>query len=746
MHTTLRKSLANVAIALTAVSALAAAPAQAQTAASRYSPPAGFAYACPATSGANATCTGLTRTDLTRTASPASTAPPAGFSPSNIRQAYGLPFATGGTGQTVAVVGAYDYAHAEADLNAYRSGYGIAACTTANGCFQKVNVMASGDTMPPSAGWDVADAQAMDMISAVCPNCHILLVQAETTGIADAYGLGAAEDKAVSLGAKFIVNPWARSEISNETSSYDAYFNHPGVVMTASGGDGGFSGTVSYPAASPYVVAVGGTTLTADSSSSRGYDESAWTGTQSGCSAYEAAKPAWQTDTACAGRSVNDVAAVADPGESIVYYDSDYNTAGWGNGGGTSYAAAIIAAAFALAGPPAPGSNPAAYLYTHPSALWDMTTGSTGTCQLTVLCDAGAGWDGPTGVGTPHAIAAFHTSGARPVTVTATDGTTWVFATSTDGSIAANSLPSGGSTWSGFTSLGGTWPAYPAALATSDGSVWVFAIDGNGVGGSLYANTLASGSSTWSGWTDIGNPGVGLIGTPTAVQDKSSEIRVFARSVSTGNVWEVDLPSGSTTWSAFSKLGGNVPDGVSAVVGGGGFMYLMSVGNNSALYYDKLPPGGSWSGWTKIGGIVTGAPAIMQDASGNDHVFVREAGDGALLTSVLPSGSSTWPDLSSLGGSMLSDPVTWAGGGGTNWAWAITEAGSMDYDKEGSSWSGLTSIGSGFTGVPGVVQDKNGTYHLFGRTSNGSLAVAYLLSGTSNWSAFTDLGGSIAAT
>lgn len=736
MHVMSRSRIAAVAvIALATGGALAGGAARAATgasgAASGYAPPAGMSYACQQATGADATCGGLTVTDGTGSGAPILNppAPPTGLDPSDIRTAYALPSTTAISGQTVAVVGAWNYANAAADLSAYRSAYGIAACTTANGCFKVVDV--TSGTMPPSAGWDVSEAQSMDMISAVCPSCHILLVQAQTTGIADTDGLGAAENEAVALGATFIVDPWSVPEASvgSSETTYDTdYFDHPGVVITASGGDGGYTAAVSYPAASPDVVAVGGTTLT-PASGSRGYTESAWGGTQSGCSAHEPEKPAWQADSACLGRSLNDVAAVADPTDSIVYFDSDYNSAGWGTGGGTDYAAAIIAAAYALDGPPAPGSNPASYLYDHPAALGDITTGSTGTCNnVPVLCNAGTGWDGPTGMGTPFGINAFHTVGAEPVAVTATGGTTWAFVTATDGTIQAASLPSGSSAWSALTSLGGSWPSYPAAIATSDGSVWVFAVDGSVAGGNLWADQLPNGSSTWSGWTEIGNPGVDVLGTPTVLQDNAGQIDLFARSAVNGNMWETTLPSGSTTWSAFTKLGGNLPNNVDGVVGSGGVIYLMGVGNNSELYYDELPAGGSWTGWTLIGGKVTGVPAIIADTGGNDHVFVRQISNGAILTSVLPNGAvPPWPALSSLGGSVLNDPVAWAGHGGTNFVFVIGTNSDMYYDKESfTTWSGLTDIGTGYTGVPGVVQDNDGNYHLMTRTTSGELA-AFLL-------------------
>jgi hypothetical protein len=433
MRRTFRTWLTATAIGTAAVCVLAANPARAVTgqpaAPAGYAPPVGMSYACSQATGADATCSALTAGSAST-----GTTPPAGLDPSGIRTAYGLPSATAGYGQTVAVVAPYYYKDAAADLSAYRSGYGIPACTTASGCFKQVS-FDGGDPsgLQQAAEWNVADAQAMDMISAVCPNCHILLVDASTSAIYTTDtpddGLGAAENEAVALGARFVVDPWSIPEasiesipvVSGETNEayYDSlYFDHPGVVITASGGDAGYSaGAVAYPEASPDVIAVGGTTLTP---SGGGYTQTAWTGTQSGCSGYES-RPAWQTETACGqSRAVNDVAAVADPGDNIVYYDSDYTTVGWDTGGGTDYAAAIVAAAYALAGTPATDATPASYLYANANGLTDITSetnGVTVTCPApTDVCNAGPGWDGPTGLGTPDGVSAFLASYYQPIT------------------------------------------------------------------------------------------------------------------------------------------------------------------------------------------------------------------------------------------------------------------------------------------------------------------------------------------
>ena len=324
---------------------------------------------------------------------------PHGYSAADLRSAYGIT-GTGAAGRTVAVVEAMDDPNAEADLAVYRAAMGLPACTTANGCFRKVDGSGGTNYPAPDAGWSKETSLDLEMVSAACSDCHILLVEAATQDIPV---LGAAENHAASVpGVVAVSNSFGVPEQSQETS-WDQYFNHPGIVITAAAGDSGY-GTV-FPAASPYVISVGGTTLTRDSSA-RGWSETAWNGTGSGCSSYEP-KPAWQTDSGCGRRTTADVSAVADPTTGVAVYDS-YGAPGWVQAGGTSTAAPFIAALYALAGNPAAQAAPGAYLYSHAAALHDVVSGSNGLlCFGNYLCSARAGFDGPTGLGTPSGLAAF---------------------------------------------------------------------------------------------------------------------------------------------------------------------------------------------------------------------------------------------------------------------------------------------------------------------------------------------------
>ncbi|MEU8907416.1 S53 family peptidase [Streptomyces mirabilis] len=340
----------------------------------------------------------------------ADAATPSGYGPSNLQSAYGLTSAaaSNGSGETIAIVDAYNDPNAEADLAKYRSYYGLSACTTANGCFKRVSQTGSTTSLPSSdTGWSEEISLDVDMASAICPNCNILLVEATSATMAN---LGKAVNEAVTLGAKYVSNSYGGSESSSDTSYDTSYFNHPGVAITVSAGDSGYG--AEYPAASKYVTSVGGTALST-SSNSRGWTESVWEtssteGTGSGCSSYDA-KPTWQTDTGCSKRTIADVSAVADPATGVSVYDSYGVTAGWYTFGGTSASSPIIAGVYALGGTPSSGSYPASFPYASAgtSALNDVTSGSNGSCGSSYLCTAKSGYDGPTGWGTPEGVAAF---------------------------------------------------------------------------------------------------------------------------------------------------------------------------------------------------------------------------------------------------------------------------------------------------------------------------------------------------
>lgn len=343
-----------------------------------------------------------------------------GHNPAELRSAYDLASASvrAGRGATVAIVTAFSYPSAVGDVAAYRAHFRLPACGTGKGCLRIVNEHGSPSHLPaPNSSWAHADATALDALSALCPNCHLLLVEAASTSYTD---LGTAENTAVASGARYVLDTWNGRESVGQ-DAFDHYFNHPGFAIVAPAASNGYERT--FPGDLPYVTSVGGTTLSPTKFSTRHWAEIAWTGTGSGCSALEV-KPSWQradasAATGCPHRTQNDVAADADPSTGAAVYDSYGTTSRWKRSGGTVLAAAIVTATYALAGTPARHTYPASYPYQHRSGLNDVLYGSNGPCTLNpaYICNAERGFDGPTGLGSPDGTAAFSAVGADPVTV-----------------------------------------------------------------------------------------------------------------------------------------------------------------------------------------------------------------------------------------------------------------------------------------------------------------------------------------
>jgi len=352
--------------------------------------------ACGTSTGPGPLARCLAVVQATADGTPLATPAPRGYGPADLRSAYKTPLHGGGT-HTVAIVDAFDNPNAEADLAVYRAQFGLPPCTTENGCFRKVDQRGGSQYPPPDSGWALEIALDLDMVSAVCPDCKLLLVESDDNGL-DAMSAAVAE--AAKLGATEISNSYGAVEFSG-VDRYEAFYNQPGVAVVASSGDSAYG--VQYPAASRYVTAVGGTTL-ARAGNSRGWSERAWDGAGSGCSAY-VPKPAWQHDKLCSMRTVADVAAVADPVSGVALYDTFGGFGGWVVSGGTSAAAPIVAAVFALAGNAGSGV-PASYPYRHPSGLFDVQGWINGYCG-NYLCRSVRGYDGPTGLGTPNGTGGF---------------------------------------------------------------------------------------------------------------------------------------------------------------------------------------------------------------------------------------------------------------------------------------------------------------------------------------------------
>ena len=466
-----------------------------------------------------------------------------GYGPSTFQAAYGLTAASAadGSGTTVAVVDAYNDPTAASDLATYRSAAGLPALTSGQFTVYNQNGQTSPlpATAPTSDDWTLEESLDVDMVSAICPLCKIDLVEATNdTGT----GLYVAEETAATtLGAHYISNSWGGSESSTDLTYDSEYFGVSGTVYTASAGDSAYSGGVIYPATSPHVVGVGGTSLNT-ASNSRGYSESVWEtstteGTGSGCSSNEP-QPSWQAavsviKAACSQKVDNDVAADADPNTGAAVYDTTNGNGGWNEVGGTSESSPMIAAVFALAGNNGNGGeNAADSIYTHTSNLFDVTSGSNGSCSPSILCTAATGWDGPTGWGTPDGLTAFQSTSTTSNTVTVTNpgSQTGTVGTAASLQISASDSASGQTLTYSATGL-------PAGLSinsstglisgtpTTSGSysVTVTAKDTTGATGSA-SFTWTINSATGNTVT-VTNPGsqTGTVGTAASLQISASD-------------------------------------------------------------------------------------------------------------------------------------------------------------------------------------------------------------------------------
>ena len=353
-----------------------------------------------------------------RITSHASAAAPPGFGPADLQSAYKVDIKkTPTTKPTVAIIDAYGYPALEADLGIYRTTYGLPPCTKANGCLKVVNQLGLTsplpDPPPPDDDWTVETALDVDMISALCPACNILVIQADDPGDGMLFG----QKVAVQLGATVISDSWGGPEAPppNDPADAEQFFDHPGVATFVSAGDGGFNDEFSpngtgpdYPGTSAHVIAVGGTRLVKDTST-RGWSETTWApvignperGAGGSACSLSIPKPAYQTKSPCDFKATTDIAAVGDPATGLAVYNANN---GWMVLGGTSAAAPMVAAIFAATGNGAVASGE--FIASKASKLYDVTSGNNGTCGTdTLLCNAAVGWDGPTGYGTPNAAA-----------------------------------------------------------------------------------------------------------------------------------------------------------------------------------------------------------------------------------------------------------------------------------------------------------------------------------------------------
>lgn len=347
-----------------------------------------------------------------------------GYCPNDLQEAYDLPSLKAGSGKTVAIVDAYGYDHAASDLATFRSTMGLKACTTGTGCLRILNQEGHSSPLPPqppaSDDWKGEESLDLDMVSGICPNCKIILIQADNNGTSNLY---TGVKTAGSLGAKYIGVSWG----GKPEGADNPVFHQAGVVIAAAAGDGGgggrYGGGPIQPCTYTYVVCVGGTHLI-HSGDKRGWSETVWNdwtfdacggpcgATGSACST-KIAKPSWQHDSGCKMRSAADTSATASLRAAVIVYNSEEG--GWGLYGGTSASTQIIAAVYALAGNAASQTGASYFWGHHQGHVNDVTSGNNldanlgVTCASSVhyICTAGVGFDGPTGWGTPEGVDAY---------------------------------------------------------------------------------------------------------------------------------------------------------------------------------------------------------------------------------------------------------------------------------------------------------------------------------------------------
>jgi IPT/TIG domain/Divergent InlB B-repeat domain len=352
-----------------------------------------------------------------------------GLRPEDLHRVYELPH-NAPDDQTIGIIEAYDDPTIENDLRVYDEEFGLPSCTQANGCFRKLNQY--GDTFPlpaTDAGWSADTSLDVETAHAVCQNCDIVLVEAESNSY---WALETAMEAAVAAGANEVSTSWG------DMDDYESpRFDQPGVVITAGAGDWGYDnwedgdyGTgANYPGSSPYVVSVGGTTLRPFQGSWAG--EEAWSHTGGGCGQepaqhWQAQYANWGANGCAERRGVADIAADADPLSGVAIYDSTPLSPwfpGWATFGGTGLSSTIIAAAFGLADGPGMVAHPARTIYQRGSSrnLHDIVNGSNypeAACYGSLTCKARHGWDGPTGLGTLRGVEALTAFGGAEPTVT----------------------------------------------------------------------------------------------------------------------------------------------------------------------------------------------------------------------------------------------------------------------------------------------------------------------------------------
>jgi hypothetical protein len=366
------------------------------SAAAHYPPGAHYKPLCPNPDAHGQRCFGQILVDADDRPISHPTSPPGGWTPTELEKAYGLP-ANGGAGTVIATFIGSHYTNAESDVAAYRSMFGMTPCTSANGCFTQITDTGgtdfSGLNDDGCSGFVGEESLDVDMLMAGCPSCKILIIEGNDNA--------SAITTAKNHGAVSMSMSWGYGPVGSDCDNI--WIPQAGLALFAASGDSGYTASPGAPAACPKVVAVGWTQLATDSSA-RGYADtipSGW-GSAGGC-VSGVTKQSWQTDTGCSSRMISDISANGD--NVAAYCTSPSGSANWHVTGGSSASSPFTTGVLATLGITG-GSFEPSWLYMHQANFWDVTSGGpVGGCpggSPDYFCNAVAGYDGPTGVGTPY--------------------------------------------------------------------------------------------------------------------------------------------------------------------------------------------------------------------------------------------------------------------------------------------------------------------------------------------------------
>ncbi len=558
-------------------------------------------------------------------------AAPSAGSPAYLQQAYDLTWLsqTAGSGDTVAIVDAGDDPTAASDLNFYRSYWGLPACTSSNGCFRKVNQNGAASPLPgPVNGWEGEISLDLDAVSALCPNCHILLIEANSSAFSD---MDQADIEGAALGAKQISDSWAGGAASAFGGTYT--FAHASVI--AATGDNGYLNPAvdAYPASLPGVTAAGGTTLTAGTSAAaaaRGFSEAAWSGAGSGCNTYYA-KPSYQTDTGCTGRSWADVSADANPGTGLYIIDNN----NWELFGGTSLATPLVAAFEAVTGIT---TTTPQWPYTDSATLNDPASGSTGSCaaNISYICNGRTGYDGPTGAGS---ISGAIVNGAPGIAGPALTGHYSSNLSYTGATLTGGVFPNGLAT-SYYWQYGTTTSYGQSTSSTSVGSGHApssvtTTLSGLSAGTTYHYRlvaTNADGTSYGYDYTFATPSQVPVVQTAPAIT--GAGVQGGTLSVSSNGTWNPAATSYGYQWSVATSA----TSGWSNVAGATSSTYVIPSGGLGATYRVCVTATNSYGTGSKcsagIGPATSGAPAYQS--------IPTIAGNAAVGASLSVTSSGVW--------------------------------------------------------------------------------------------------------